>query len=105
MVLDGYIPESLAVLGDQPLGNSPQAFFVDTLLLFRLAEFQDEVTGHIIFQDDSRAVFIHQPGHFGEILICSVMDTMFFVLMFIQTPPSSILCDSRRNSTYFKERS
>ena len=56
-VLDGYIPESLAVFGDQPLGNSPQAFFVGTLLLFRLAEFQDEVTGHIIFQDDSRAVF------------------------------------------------
>ena len=48
MVLDGYIPESLAVFGDQPLGNSPQAFFVGTLLLFRLAEFQDEVTGHIL---------------------------------------------------------
>ena len=83
-VLDGYIPESLAVLGDQPLGNSLQAFLVVALLLFRLAEFQDEVTGHVIFQDDSHAVFIHQRATLEKFWFASVMDTMFFVLMFIQ---------------------
>ena len=48
MVLDGYIPESLAVLGDQQLGNSPQAFLVGALLLFRLAEFQNQVARYIV---------------------------------------------------------
>ena len=64
MVLDGHIPESLAVFGDQPLGNSPQAFFVGTLLLFRLAEFQYQLAMFIVLYNLCWPVFVKQAGNF-----------------------------------------
>src|SRR5699024_9896629 len=90
------------VFGHEASGNCQNIFVGSLLFAFQLAELDQDIARCVVFENDGRAVLIHQPCHAGKVLvgfgdghqIVCVDDHIRHLLLL------PVYTKSRRNTTY-----